>query len=272
MKTREEKIQEYLKEPYKVGDKIYVRGLGLQDKSQWGRTTHITKIDGNDVYFKEYRSEGKTTFDNIKKYTGHLGEDPFNDELSRKVENINFDLSSIIFSLDLDGNKSEYITDSGHKVRGCNFNPFVIIDGVKKYYQRPLVWELEDKQALIHSIYNGISCGKIIVRRRDFNWVMKSQRTVEEACWVDVVDGKQRLNAIVDFINNEFPDKYGNYWRDLSDLAKHKFTNHQLFSYGEMSEDTTDEDVLKQFLSINFTGKPQSVDHINYVESLLKKS
>ncbi len=90
-----------------------------------------------------------------------------------------------------------------------------------------------------------------------------------ELAWLDVVDGKQRINAIIDFINNKFPDSYGNYYQDFSKSAQHKFTNHQLFSYSELPENIEDEYVLKQFLRLNFSGVPQSKEHLDYVKSLL---
>ncbi len=89
--------------------------------------------------------------------------------------------------------------------------------------------------------------------------------------WNDIVDGKQRLNALVGFINNEFTDSYGNYYADLSNSSQHDVTNHQLFSYAEMPDNTKDEDVIKQFLKLNFTGVPQSREHIDFVKSLQNK-
>ena len=61
----------------------------------------------------------------------------------------------------------------------------------------------------------------------------------------------------------------GNYFDDLSKNAKSKFSNHQLFSYSELPEGTTDEEVLRQFLRLNFAGVPQSREHINFVKDLL---
>ena len=51
----------------------------------------------------------------------------------------------------------------------------------------------------------------------------------------DIIDGKQRLNTIGEFLNNKFQDSHGNYFNDLSAFAQHKFTDHQLMQYAEMA-------------------------------------
>ena len=90
-----------------------------------------------------------------------------------------------------------------------------------------------------------------------------------ELAFKDIVDGKQRLNAIKEFLHDEFPDISGNYYSDLSSSAQTKFMNHQMLQYAEMENGTTDEDILFQFLKLNFAGVPQSKEHIEHVKSLL---
>jgi hypothetical protein len=188
------------------------------------------------------------------------------------IKSVAFTLDSILHKLDLSpkySKRDEPYQINGLNVGECNFNPFVIINGVKQYYQRPLVWSLEDKQNLIESIYHGIGCGTIIIKINDWNYLEKLATSGEtELYFNDVVDGKQRLNAIAEFVNNKFSDKNGNYYREFSERAKHLFLDHQLFSYGEITN-IDDEDVLKQFLKVNFAGVQQSLEHIEYVKSLL---
>ena len=62
------------------------------------------------------------------------------------------------------GSGKELVARKIHKNSLRIKEPFVIINGKKSYYQRPLVWELEDKQLLIESIYNSVDCGKILIR------------------------------------------------------------------------------------------------------------
>lgn len=92
-----------------------------------------------------------------------------------------------------------------------------------------------------------------------------------ELSFNDIVDGKQRLNAARNFILGKYPDANGNYFADLSSYSQYKFTEHQLFTYAEMPEGTKDEDVLHQFLKLNFAGVPQSKEHIEFVKSLQSK-
>lgn len=270
---KQELIEKYLAEPIKAGDVVYIKGMGSQDSNSWFNSTKVIRLEdeGQTIVYKEHRSESKTDISNVKKYTGDIGANPIDETLWRKVQNVNFSLESILFKFGIvDGTyKTDYKTDKGFPIKVLNVNPFVEIGGEKKYYQRPFVWTLDEMQALIHSVYNRIECGKIVIRERGWKW-LHSREDENECYWYDVVDGKQRLTTLQKFLNNEFADKLGNYFEDLSKQAQNQFTNHHLFSYNEMSESVTDEDVLKQFLSINFTGVPQSIEHINYVESLLK--
>jgi hypothetical protein len=261
--TKQEQIEQYLKEPLKIGETIYVQGLGSQDKKSWSGTTKVVDIIDGVPYIQEYRTKTKVEVP-WKKWVGDVGANPFPDTWDR-IDNISFTLESVIFQLF----KEDRYDIKGTSIHASNDNPFVFINGEKKYYQRPLVWSLKDKQLLIESIYNNVDCGKILVRNRSWDELRVLQKGGHELAWKDIVDGKQRINAIKDFLDDKFPDMHGNYYNDLSDRAQRRLTNHQLFSYSELPENTKDEDVLKQFLRLNFSGVPQSQEHLNYVKSLL---
>ncbi len=264
--TKQGKIDEFLSKPLEVGDYIIVMGLGSQNKRSWGNSAKVISIKDGVPYIDEYdRGQVREVTEEWIKSTRHIGNNPFPEERNR-VQNINFQLDSILHCLFKAG---DYNLDSV-PIMEANFNPFVIIDGVKKYYQRPLVWELKDKQLLVESIYNEVDCGKILVRNRGWKELKELKDLGHELSFRDVVDGKQRICAVKEFIDNGFPDLHGNYYDDLSDLAQYRFTNHQLFSYSELSEKTSDEEVLNQFLRLNFSGVPQSQEHLDYVKSLIK--
>lgn len=65
---------------------------------------------------------------------------------------------------------------------------------VNRKYQRKLVWTIEEKEKFIDSIFNGFPVPLILVAQTKH----KSQVVYE------IMDGMQRLNAIISFIQNEF--------------------------------------------------------------------
>lgn len=132
--------------------------------------------------------------------------------------------------------------------------------------------ETKKKQLLIDSIYNNIEIDKFVFRLRSFKYVENriNNGLIENTSFKDIIDGKQRVHCLLDFINNRFKDSYGNYFNDLSKQAQNKFISYRNCTYVELPEDTTDQDVLKTFLSINFSGVPQSKEHIDFIKQLLK--
>lgn len=261
--TKEEKIEQYLKEPLKIGDNIFVQGLGSKDKSSWFSSTNVVDIIEGIPYIQEYNKKRPVT-EQWKKSVHHIGINPFSNDYD-KVRSVNFQLESII---DLLYRDDKYDINNT-VIKASSDNPFVFVNGDKKYYQRPLCWSLEDKQLLIDSIYNYVDCGKILIRNRGWRELEKLEKEGHELAWKDIVDGKQRLNAVKAFMDNEFADSSGNYFKDLSTVAQRKLTSNQLFSYSELPENTPDDTVIRQFLKLNFAGVPQSKEHLEYVKSLL---
>lgn len=156
----------------------------------------------------------------------------------------------------------------GYTHGGVDFNPHVIdSDGNKQFYQRDLVWTLEQKQMLVDSIYNGIEIGKFLFRYKSWKKIEEGMAKDGHGYSWDCVDGKQRFFAILHFVQNKYPDSNGNYWNDLSPIAQNKFLEYGNLSYGEMGEQATDNDVIETFLTLNFTGTPMSKEHIEFVQT-----
>lgn len=152
---------------------------------------------------------------------------------------------------------------------GVNFDPYVIDkDGNRQYYQRGLVWSLEQKQLLIDSVYNGIEIGKFILRYRSWDDLCAEMLENGHGYNFSCVDGKQRLNALIEFVCNQFKDSKGYYFKDLSDAAKRSFFGYGKLALGKMDENTKDSDVVEVFLTLNFTGTPMSKEHIQFVQSI----
>lgn len=266
--NKDELIKIHLQSPYAVGETVRVRGLGIQNKKEFGSTCEISQIvDGGVVLVGDVKV---TPIEDICKYTDNIGFDPMSENQHLdKIRSVNFPLDSIYYKFFKDGSDG-VLTKKGNTFKPMNWNPFVMINGKKERYQRGFVWELEDKQSLIDSIYNRVACGSVTVRLRSYKWV-DNQDDGEDCCFNDVVDGKQRMWTIHEFINDVFPDSKGRYYSSFSVHGKRKFMSNQLISYFEMGEDTTDEEVIEQFLRINFTGRPQSKEHIKYVKDLHTK-
>ncbi len=287
--NKQKLIDEYNASPLKVGETVsvpkalitsYLRECDV-DKTEY---CTIESLDGGIFVFEGHPRDRKPYHKSIQikesdikgRYDViNVGANPF-DESNNSVRPVAYSFDSILFGLDILGDKrigKEYYDINGSKISECNWNPFVYTkEGKKEYYQRDFVWTERDKQLLVESIYQGIDCGKILVRKRGWGELEAMQAAGEtELAFNDLVDGKQRLNAVKEFIEGKFRDMQGNYYSDLSPKSQSKFTSHQLFSYAEMPESTKDSDVIKQFLKMNFAGVPQSIEHIEFVKTINNK-
>lgn len=82
-------------------------------------------------------------------------------------------------------------------------------------YQRSSVWELEQKQLLVDSILRKIDIPKIYLRE-----------VTDGKYQYEIIDGQQRMRAIWDFLNGEFP---------LSDEAEHLLVKGKEYEVAEKS-------------------------------------
>jgi hypothetical protein len=81
---------------------------------------------------------------------------------------------------------------------------------VNRRYQRKLVWTLKEKQRLIESILKKYPIPAILIAEAEWEG---------ESGIYEIIDGLQRLQAIVSFIENAFPTLDGTYF-DVKDLKK----------------------------------------------------
>ena len=125
-------------------------------------------------------------------------------------------------------------------------------------YQRGHVWKLADKIALIDSIFNNIDIGKFVFVQRDYS----------ADIFYEILDGKQRLTAIIEFIEDRFKYK-GFYFSELSGMDKNKFGNHGI-TMGYL-ENPNEEAIFETFIKLNTCGKPMANKHINHVKKLLSE-
>ncbi len=220
----------------------------------------------------------------VRHRIGDCGSNPFKPEL--RVRFINNPLESLLtrgcygkrsdsfnnWDIKHFDNKEKDGALYGKTYGGINFNPYVYDENGKKcYYQRDLVWNLEQKQLLIESIYNRIEIGKFIFKYNSWDTLVQQVNEMGHGYDFECVDGKQRFNAILEFVRGNFADMAGNFWNDLSGDAQGSFLSYNNFAIGEMEETSTHDDILRTFLTLNFTGVPQSAEHIEYVQSIKLK-
>ena len=125
-------------------------------------------------------------------------------------------------------------------------------------YQRDLVWTLEDKQALIDSIFKGIDIGKFVFISLDYK--------PDSPCY-EILDGKQRMNAIIAFMEDRF-EFDGYKFSDLSMDDRRYFDNYSV-TIGESRGELTPKQKYEYFLRLNTRGREQSAEHIEKVKQLL---
>lgn len=131
---------------------------------------------------------------------------------------------------------------------GVDFNPD---------YQRDYVWELEDKISLIDSIFNNVDIGKFVFIKND----------VMDNYMYEILDGKQRLRAILDFYEDRFQYE-GKYFSDLS-IREQDFIEDYSITIAEV-DDITKEQVLRYFIKLNRSGKVMSKEQLEKVEKMLE--
>lgn len=81
---------------------------------------------------------------------------------------------------------------------------------VNRRYQRKLVWTIEEKRSFIDSIVNGYPVPLVLL----------AEVKTDTGRKLEIIDGMQRMNAIMSFIDQEF-DLQGNYF-DLDTMADTK--------------------------------------------------
>ena len=134
---------------------------------------------------------------------------------------------------------------------GVNFNPD---------YQRDLVWELEDEQKLIESIFNRVDIGKFV-----FVHLGYSSKLMYE-----ILDGKQRLTALYRFYTDQFTYK-GYYYSELPWNLKYVFTDTSVSVACTRKENMAEKDILNYFLRLNTSGKPMDTEHLDKIQKRFNK-
>ena len=94
---------------------------------------------------------------------------------------------------------------------------------------------------------------------------------------MEVIDGKQRLTTVFDFINNKFSiivDETEVYFRNLIEKDQRFLIKHDVKETRIMSRDISKEvpikDILDIFIEINEKGTKMSDDHLKKIKKTLE--
>lgn len=134
-----------------------------------------------------------------------------------------------------------------------------------KNLQRDFVWSIEQKRSLIVSILKQIQIPNfavVIYRPGD------RQTTIYK-----IIDGKQRLKSIEEFMKGEFGlivDGEEYFYTDLDEMARYRFRCASLnfniiYEYDDVR--LSDEQLISWFELVNFAGTQQDIDHLEKLKS-----
>lgn len=122
-------------------------------------------------------------------------------------------------------------------------------------YQREHVWTQEDKEKLIDSIFNHVSIGLFVFVKREYQHNDKQY---------EVLDGKQRLTALVDFFEDRFTYK-GFFYSQLGWRDQHHFEEYGV-NVGVLRQ-PSEKEKLACFIAVNTFGKVMDEKHLASVRS-----
>lgn len=123
-------------------------------------------------------------------------------------------------------------------------------------YQRDYVWDQSDKEALIGSILADLDIGRFVFRKMPY---------AGNAPAYQVVDGKQRIRAIVDFYLNKFEYK-GKRYNELCNADRRVFKDKGIIA-ATIQESVPLQTVIEIFVRLNVSGRVMSSEHIEAVKA-----
>lgn len=152
----------------------------------------------------------------------------------------------------------------------ANYNSNITWDYIEKWiseknvntnplYQRGYVWSEEQKERYIEYRLRGGISGKDIYWNSK-NWMRGSADEV-----IELVDGKQRLDAVLGFMNNEVK-AFGNYRNQFEDESPLFFQDF-VFHINNLS---SQKEVVEWYLGLNRGGSIHTEEDLKPAYDLLK--
>lgn len=133
-------------------------------------------------------------------------------------------------------------------------------------YQRDFVWTLEQKQFYISNLFKDMAELSPTICQFD-----EDDNTND---FYEVIDGKQRISAVLGFIDGEFPVE-GLYYSDLCEddrkfISNFRFDYTRILSEGRGLSKPSLKTLIQLFLEINLYGTRMSDEDLDKARSLLK--
>lgn len=133
-------------------------------------------------------------------------------------------------------------------------------------FQRGYVWTQEQKIRFMEYMLRGGTSGLDIYCNAP-TWQHGSLTPHDPNAWFVLIDGKQRIDAALGFLNNEFPVFGQHYLRDFTDRLRMVGSNFRW----HVNDLKTREECLKWYLDLNSGGTVHTEDELNKVRLLLEK-
>ena len=133
-----------------------------------------------------------------------------------------------------------------------------------KNLQRGLVWNQQQKESLIFSIIRDQSVNPIVV-------VQVKERSLDNKYFFKVIDGKQRLNTVFDYIDGKFSiniEGKDYFFKDLPDDCQNQILRYNFLwdvHYHYEDQPILDDTLIDIFEDCNFLGTPQDKNHLDYL-------
>lgn len=125
---------------------------------------------------------------------------------------------------------------------------------VNRRYQRKLIWTIEEKQDFIDSIVKGYPVPIFLL----------AETNIKKSNAFEIIDGMQRLNAIVSFIDGEYP--YNSEYFDLETMVESKsLLDKKIISQKEPKLDRKKCEAIASYilpLSVYTFGETDRIDEI----------
>jgi hypothetical protein len=130
-------------------------------------------------------------------------------------------------------------------------------------FQRCRVWTREQQTAYIENMLRGYPSGRDVY----YNHPTWGSFEDAEKYPLEIIDGQQRINTVVAFLNNEFPIFGNTYYKDFEgglDYSTASFKVHVLNM-------KTRREVIEWYIAFNAGGTVHTSDELDRVRKLLEK-